>query len=353
LLDYATFRPLLFRLDPEVAHTVVEKSLAFTQYLPDLLNPLKVPSYTHDALRQEFFGCTFLNPVGLAAGLDKNASMIEAMAGLGFGFTEIGTVTPRPQSGNPKPRLFRHVAQKTLQNAMGFNNDGMEIVASRLSRGTPYSLPVGVNIGKNKLTPQENAIDDYTTLVARLHTFADYLVINISSPNTPNLRDLQNEAFIQALFAQAKKLTTKPILLKIAPDMSHADAIALCTFAVEAGADGIIATNTTIDHALVPNPYDVGGLSGAVLCEKSFALFDTVASALFGKTLLISVGGISSGAEAYRRIRAGASLVQLYSSLIFEGPMLVNRINQELVALLARDGFEHISQAIGIDREVR
>ncbi len=348
---YSSLKPLLFKLDPETAHHYAEIFLSAATAFPFLFKPWKKRYFIDDPmLRQELFGRTFANPVGLAAGFDKNATMLHGIHALGFGCTEIGTLTPKPQSGNPKPRMWRHIPQETLQNAMGFNNDGLALIERRLSHVIPYEIPVGVNVGKNKTTSEEDAISDYTTLIKALHGYADYMVINISSPNTPGLRDLQNETFITELFAQAKALTDKPIFLKIAPDMTSEQAVTLCTLAVEKGADGIIATNTTIDYSLVPHPADVGGLSGAVLKDKSFAIFDAVAAALYGKTTLISVGGIDSAEEAYRRIRAGATLVQVYSALIFKGPGLVRDINKGLIALLKRDGYSHISEAIGADR---
>ncbi|OHE15564.1 MAG: dihydroorotate dehydrogenase (quinone), partial [Sulfurimonas sp. RIFOXYD2_FULL_37_8] len=302
-------------------------------------------------LKQELFGRTFLNPVGLGAGFDKNATMIRAIQILGFGFTEIGTVTPKPQAGNPKPRMFRHVEEGSIQNAMGFNNDGLLSVQKRLKERFPFTTPIGINIGKNKTTSDAEAINDYITLIKALHELGDYLVINISSPNTPGLRDLQNEEFITRLFAEAKEITNKPILLKIAPDMSKEDAVALTTLAVAKGADGIIATNTTVDYSLVKNPQSIGGLSGAVLREKSFEIFEAIAKELYGKTTLISVGGISSAKEAYRRIKAGASLVEIYSGLIFHGFDMIKDINTELTELIKADGYANITEAIGSDRK--
>jgi dihydroorotate dehydrogenase len=306
---------------------------------------------TNNILSQELFGRTFLNPIGLGAGFDKNATMIRGIQILGFGFTEIGTVTPKPQTGNPKPRMFRHVDEESIQNAMGFNNDGLLKVQKRLKSRFPFTTPIGINIGKNKLTSDASAIDDYITLIKALHTLGDYLVINISSPNTPGLRDLQNEEFIAKLFAEAKAITQKPILLKIAPDMSLGDAVELATMAVASGADGIIATNTTIDYSLVKNPKTIGGLSGAVLKKKSFEIFEAIAKELYGKTTLISVGGIDSAHEAYKRIKAGASLVQIYSGLIFHGFDMIKNINTELTELIKADGYANITEAIGSDRK--
>ena len=317
-----------------------------------LFKPFKKSHFIKDEiLHQELFGREFLNPVGLGAGFDKNATMIRGMEILGFGYTEIGTVTPKPQTGNPKPRMFRHIEEETIQNAMGFNNEGSEAVVSRLKKRFPFTTPIGVNIGKNKLTAEDEAINDYTSLIKDFDGLGDYFVINISSPNTPGLRDLQNEEFIGKLFSEAKALTKMPILLKIAPDMAIEDAVALTKMAVEKGADGIIATNTTIDYSLVKNPKDIGGLSGAVLKEKSFKIFEAIAKELYGKTTLISVGGIDSAEEAYRRIKAGANLVQILSGIIFHGPDMIMNVNKGLIELLKADGYTNITQAIGADRK--
>jgi len=352
MINYETIKPLLFKLQPETAHHVAETVLRIPNFCE---NPFDFFRRSHfvvdDCLSQELFGCKFHNPVGLGAGFDKNATMIRAMRILGFGYTEIGTVTPIPQAGNPKPRMFRHIEEETIQNAMGFNNDGLLKVQRRLKKMYPYVTPIGVNIGKNKVTPESEAINDYTKLIQSLHHLGDYMVINISSPNTPGLRDLQNEAFISKLFEEAKKITSKPILLKIAPDMTPEDAVALTKMAVEKGADGIIATNTTIDYSLVKQPMSIGGLSGAVLKEKSFAIFEAIAKELYGKTTLISVGGIDSAEEAYRRIKAGASLVQVLSGIVFHGPDMIMNMNKGLVKLLKADGYKNITEAIGADRK--
>ncbi len=348
---YETLKPLLFKLEPETAHHYAEIFLSSASSFPALFSPWRKRNFIDDTLlNQELFGCKFLNPVGLAAGFDKNATMIHGINALGFGYTEIGTLTPKPQDGNAKPRMWRHIEQETLQNAMGFNNDGLDMIERRLKNVVPFDTPIGINVGKNKLTSEKDAVNDYTTLIKALHVYADYLVINISSPNTPGLRDLQNEAFITELFEKTKALTDKPILLKIAPDMKSSQAVDLTAMAVEKGADGIIATNTTIDYSLVPDPKDIGGLSGAVLKDKSFEIFDALAKELYGKTTLISVGGIDNAQEAYRRIRAGASLVQILTALIFKGPALAHDINTALIQLLKRDGFTNITQAIGADR---
>lgn len=348
MFNYNTLKKILFNFEPETAHHIGEFSLKLLGNCRIAKSYMEKKNYiSNPKLTQDIFGVKFENPVGLAAGFDKNATMIKSMKSLGFGFTEIGTMTPMPQDGNPKPRMFRYPEQKSVQNAMGFNNLGAHTVLKNLKKVYPFSIPIGANIGKNKTTPEEFALSDYKTLIKKFEASSDYLVINISSPNTPNLRDLQNEKFITELFVMAKKLTNKPILLKIAPDMEANVAIDLCKSAINAGADGIIATNTTIDYSLVPNCQNFGGLSGACLTEKSGNLFKELARELFGKTILISVGGIFDGKEAYERIKNGANLVQAYSSLVFEGPSMVRKINEEILELLAKDGFENIQQAVG------
>ncbi len=350
LFSYQTLKKLLFKLDPETAHTVAGFGLRAAAYCPPLLRLLAKQNFvTHPSIKQVIFGRTFANPVGLGAGFDKNGQYITAMPTLGFGFTEIGTVTPKPQEGNAKPRLFRLVEDQSIQNAMGFNNKGSHYMLQRLKKLYFFDYPIGINIGKNKTTPENEALHDYETLFKAFKDYGDYVVINISSPNTPGLRDLQNENFIKAIFAMGQKITAKPIFLKIAPDMEAEDAIALCHTAVEAGAAGIIATNTTIDYSLTPHAKDFGGISGALLTEKSYTLFRAIGKELYGKTLLISVGGIDSAEEAYRRIKAGASLVQVYSLLVYKGPALIKEINEGIILLLKKDGYSHISEAIGAD----
>jgi len=352
MINYNSLKPLLFKLEPENAHHLAATVLRLPNICQIPFNSFLNSHFISDPiLNQELFGRTFLNPVGLGAGFDKNATMIRGIQILGFGFTEIGTVTPKPQPGNPKPRMFRHIEEETLQNAMGFNNEGAYKVVKRLKKRFPFTTPIGINIGKNKVTPESEAISDYTHLIKAFDGLGDYFVINISSPNTPGLRDLQNETFISELFKEAKTLTNMPILLKIAPDMELEDAVALTKMAVEKGADGIIATNTTIDYSLVKEPKDIGGLSGAVLKEKSFKIFEAVAKELYGKTILISVGGIDSAQEAYRRIKAGASLVQIYSGIVFHGPDMIMDINKKLIELLQADGYTNITEAIGADRK--
>jgi len=352
MFDYATMKKIMFNFSPENAHHIAEfffKNGA--NYAPFILPIIAKQFFVQDKrLEQQIFGRTFLNPLGLGAGFDKNGTMIKMLTALGFGYIEYGTMTPLPQSGNAKPRCFRFPKEASIQNAMGFNNEGMNVIAKRIEALYPFATPLGANIGKNKVTPSEDALKDYEMLLHRFKDLSDYLVINISSPNTPGLRDLQNEQFIKDLFVMAKEITCKPVLLKIAPDLQTKDAIDLCACALEYGAAGIVATNTTIDYSLLPNAKDFGGISGAVLKEKSFALFEAIAKEFFGKTILISVGGIDSADEAYKRLKAGATLIQTYTSFIFKGPSLNRDINQGILERMDKNGFSHISELIGSDR---
>ena len=349
-LSYQTFKSILFKLNPETAHTLGGMSLKSLAYLPPLLAHFKKCYFVQSPLlKQELFGKTFENPVGLAAGFDKNGEYITAMSALGFGYTEIGTITPKPQAGNARPRLFRLVEDRSIQNAMGFNNRGSEFMLKQLNRVKSINYPIGINIGKNKLTPENEALNDYRILLETFKNSGDYIIINISSPNTPGLRDLQNEKFITDLFNMAKEISSQDIFLKIAPDMTASDAIELCNAAVNAGAAGIIATNTTIDYSVTKHAKDFGGISGALVREKSFKLFQAIGKELYGKTLLISVGGIETAEDAYRRIKAGATLIQVYSMLIYNGPIMVKEINEGLIKLLETDGYSNISEAIGAD----
>jgi len=349
---YELVKKVMFQLQPESAHDIVEASLSHVgNYVPALLSPFAKRFFVvNERLSQSLFGATFSHPVGLGAGFDKNATMLKGLMALGFGHIEFGTVTPKVQLGNPKPRLFRFPEHESIQNAMGFNNDGLESLKSRLKGHYPFAIPLGANIGKNKATPPESAIEDYRTLINGFNDLCDYMVINISSPNTPGLRDLQNESFISELFSMTKEITKKPILLKIAPDMPHENAISLCQCALDNGASGIVATNTTIDYSLLEGAKDFGGISGKVLRQKSAAFFRAIARNFYGKTTLISVGGIDNAEEAYARILEGASLVQVYSAFIFKGPSLNRDINEGILKLMDRDGFYHINEAIGANR---
>ena len=354
MINYETIKKIMFNFEPETAHNIAEVGLRILPYCRFVNNHMIKENFVSESiLTQKIFNKTFYNPIGLGAGFDKNGTMIQSMLAMGFGYTEIGTVTPRPQDGNPKPRLFRYVDKESIQNAMGFNNLGGYEVSTKVEKIYPYVLPIGVSIGKNKTTPQNSAVDDYKTLIKAFKDIADYLVVNISSPNTPNLRDLQNEEFIKVVFNMAKDITNTPILLKLAPDMDSKIAIDLSQIAIDNGADGIIATNTTQDYSLISGAKDYhanrdfGGVSGAVLSEKSYKFFEDLGRELHGKTTLISVGGISNAEDAYRRIKAGASLIQILSGFIFKGPSMCKNINKELIRLLKNDGYTHISEAVG------
>ena len=345
---YKKIRKIIFKLDPENAHKITENLLILAQATPFVLEKLALRFCVADSrLQTSVCGMDFYNPVGLAAGFDKNATMTKGLLSLGFGHIELGTITPKPQDGNPKPRLFRFVAENSIQNAMGFNNDGASAILRRVSRIYPFAVPLGINIGKNKITEPEKALFDYKKLVSNFKGVGDYFAVNLSSPNTPNLRDLQNEEFVHSLFSELAKQSNKPIFLKISPDMQIDSMLRVCECAIKGGAAGIIATNTTIDYALLKGARDFGGISGMALKKKSREVFSILSENFFGKTALISVGGINDGDEAYERIKLGANLVQIYSAMIFEGPALVSEINKGILARLQEDGFKNINEAVG------
>ena len=347
-MAYRALRKLLFRLDPERAHALGLGVLARVGRRPGLLARLERRMRVVDPrLEQVLWQKRFPNPVGLAAGFDKDAVAVPALGALGFGFLEVGTVTPRAQPGNPRPRLFRYPGAESLENALGFNNGGAAALRERLATTYPARVPLGINLGKNRETPLERALDDYASLFESLAESCDYLVVNVSSPNTPGLRELQNRRTLRRLLELGRAATGRPILVKIAPDMETAAAVELCARAVEDGAAGIILSNTTTDYDLLPVARRVGGLSGAVLREKSFRLLQAVADELFGSCVLVSVGGVDSAAETLRRLAAGASLVQLYTALVYRGPGLVKRILAGLVEQLDRVGAGSLAEVVG------
>jgi dihydroorotate dehydrogenase len=298
------------------------------------------------------WGLDFANPVGLAAGYDKDARVPDAMLRLGFGFVEVGTVTPRPQPGNPKPRVFRLEQDRAVINRMGFNSGGLEAACARLS-ARPRSGIVGVNLGKNRDT--QDAAGDYAEGIVRMARLADYLVVNVSSPNTPGLRELQHRVILEALLkrvlvAREETGCRVPLLVKIAPDLTPEESKDIAQVAVDTGIDGLIVSNTTVERpsGLVSrHAHQPGGLSGRPLFTASTALLAEMHRLTRGRLPLIGVGGIASAADAYAKIRAGASLVQLYSALVFAGPDLVSRIKSGLAGLLERDGFGSIAEAVG------
>jgi len=337
---YSLLRPWLFCLDPEKAHDLTLSNLDRAQRW-GLLNQLITKPITDP---QKLCGITFPNPVGLAAGLDKDGKHIDALAALGFGFLEIGTVTPRPQAGNPKPRMFRLPEAQAIINRMGFNNDGVEACVTRVrhSRFWQDGGVLGLNIGKNATTPIENAASDYVQAMEAVYDVATYITVNISSPNTQNLRALQGEEMLRALLGSLddarKRLSDrygvrKPLFLKIAPDLDQGDIHLIADLLMEFGIDAVIATNTTIARDAVQGMQhgeEMGGLSGAPVRTASNVVIKALKARLANHLPIIGVGGILSGADAREKIMAGASLVQLYSGLIYRGPDLVNECARAL-----------------------
>lgn len=327
---YTLIRPLAFLLPPETAHTLALKVLLTTQRCGFLRLICKQPKPDPITL----MGLQFPNRVGLAAGLDKNGDYIDALAQLGFGFIEIGTVTPKPQLGNPRPRLFRLPQARAIINRMGFNNKGVDHLIRQVKHST-YQGVLGINIGKNFDTPLDKAVDDYAISLRKVYPYASYIALNISSPNTKNLRQLQQEEALHSLLTAVKSeqlsLQTEhgryvPLVIKIAPDLNETEIECMATLFRECGIDGVIATNTTVDRtAVVGLPYcaETGGLSGAPLTEQSTRVVTTLAKHLDDKSPIIAAGGIMSAKDASDKLRAGAQLVQLYSGLIYAGPSLI------------------------------
>jgi dihydroorotate dehydrogenase len=327
-------RPLLFSLDAETAHHLTIELLQRASHFDPALRALR--SLQPSSKPITLFGLTFPNPIGLAAGLDKNGVALPAWAALGFGFIEIGTVTAKAQPGNPKPRIFRLPEQQALINRLGFNNDGADAIAHRLaalrnSRRWP-AVPVGINIGKSRATPLEQATDDYLYSVRMLRDFADYMTLNVSSPNTPGLRELQEpEKLSELLYAVSNEAGTapKPLVVKLSPNLSGAELKAILAVCEENGVSGIIATNTTLDHSSIPPRLDqAGGLSGAPLRDKSTALVREIAAR--STIPVIASGGILDAESAREKFQAGAQLIQLYTGLVYRGPELLREIMDRL-----------------------
>jgi dihydroorotate dehydrogenase len=327
---YALARPFLFCLDAERAHDLALAAIE-TAYRTGV-NPLLAAKPAPATV--EAFGLRFENPVGLAAGLDKNGAHVDALAALGFGFIEVGTTTPRAQSGNPKPRMFRLPDVEGVINRLGFNNGGVDALVRNVE-GAKFAGVLGINIGKNKDTPNERAINDYLYCLERVYARANYVTINISSPNTQGLRDLQEEEtlkrFIGTLREAQERLASKhgshkPMLLKIAPDLNESELDGIADVVLASGIDGMICTNTTIDRTPIAgkrHAEEIGGLSGKPLFEKSTAVLRGMAQRLRGRIPLVGVGGIVRGADAAAKIEAGASLVQFYTGMIYRGPSLI------------------------------
>ncbi len=329
--------PILFLFDPEKIHT-------FTFFLIKVFFKIPILGFFIESfykvesqkLTRKFFGLTFRNPVGIAAGFDKNATHISEFEKFGFGFIEIGTVTPKPQIGNPKKRLFRLKEDSAVINRMGFNNDGVVKIKNRLKKN--YNVLIGGNIGKNKVTPNSQAKKDYIICFKELYNHVDYFVVNVSSPNTPGLRELQSKDFLNDLFIDLNKLRSneivkKPILIKISPDLGKEKILEILEVIDANNIDGIIATNTTIDYPDLKskNKNESGGLSGAPLYDKSNEVISFISRRTNGKLPIIGVGGISTPEQAVKKMEAGAHLIQLYTGIIYEGPGIVRKINKKLL----------------------
>ncbi len=334
--------PALQLLDPETAHGLALQALR--------LGLVGSASVTDPRLSVHAMGLSFRNPLGLAAGFDKNAEALAPLARLGFGLVEAGTVTPRPQPGNPRPRLFRLGEDHAVINRMGFNNAGIDAFTANLAR-RPRDVPVGGNIGINKdgADPER----DYPALVAAINPLVDYIVVNVSSPNTPGLRDLQGEARLRAILAAiaAEVPNHRPLLVKIAPDLSEAGLESVVATCLAAGVAGLIVSNTTIARPPLRSSQSkqAGGLSGTPLFQRSTAMLAQAARLAQGRLTLIGAGGVSTGAGILAKLRAGATLVQIYSALAFDGPALVTRLLRELLIELDRQGFATVESAIGAD----
>lgn len=341
---YSLLRPLLFAFDAERAHGLALAALRL---------PLPRAATPDPMLAQTMFGLDFASPVGLAAGFDKDGLVAHRVGALGFGFAELGTLTPLPQSGNPRPRLFRLIEDAAVINRMGFNNGGQAAAAKRLGRhSTAGGLILGINIGANK--DAADRIADYEAGVRAMSPLAQYLTVNISSPNTPGLRALQDRGALDELLARvmaARPAGGPPILLKVAPDLEPADIDDISELSLAHGIDALIVSNTTISRPALRSAIasETGGLSGAPLHDLALARLRDFRRRLGARLPLIGAGGIANAEQAYARIRAGASLVQLYSALVYEGPYLPARINAGLAALLRRDGFAAIGAAVGVD----
>lgn len=348
MLRYPLMRPLLFTLPPETAHRAAIRALQ--------LGLCPVSRLTHPSLTTRIAGLDLPNPVGLAAGFDKNAECYSGALRAGFGFVEIGTVTPRPQPGNPSPRVFRLVESRALINRLGFNNEGVDAAVARLKKRR-HGI-VGGNIGKNK--DSQDAIADYVAAMQALYPYVDYITANISSPNTPGLRNLQQADELRALIGALHEVRAArvqnneraiPIFIKIAPDNGTAALESIAQVASEMRVDGLIVSNTTLSRPEAGSHFlkEAGGLSGAPLKALATECLRKIYKLTQGEIPLIGVGGIGSGEDAYARIRAGASAIQIYTALVYEGIGLAERINFVLLALLARDGFANVREAVGVD----
>lgn len=350
---YRAALKVMFRLDPETIHTWVNAGLGGLQASPPLQKALsRVLPVGDPLLRQTVFGVDFPRPLGLAAGFDKSAAAADAWAPIGFGYAELGTVTAHAQPGNPAPRLFRLTSDRAILNRMGFNNPGADAVAGNLRKRRGDGV-IGINIGKTKVTPLEGAVDDYRASARRLGGLADYLVVNVSSPNTPGLRDLQAVESLRPILAAVQEEVDVPVLVKIAPDLSDEDVDAVADLALELGLAGIVATNTTISReGLTTPPAEVeamgaGGVSGPPVAARSLEVLRRLRGRVGDRLTLVSVGGIETAEQAWERIAAGASLLQGYTALIYGGPDWIRDIHLGLAHQVRAHGLSSISEAVG------
>lgn len=346
---YDVAKPVLFSLPAETAHRTAHAALRFAQNTP--VERLLRARYAVDdpRLETEAFGQRFHNPVGVAAGFDKNAEVPGALAGLGFGHVEVGGVTAERQTGNPRPRMFRLRQDRALVNRMGFNNDGADVIGPRLA-ATDVDIPLGVNIGKSKSAPLESAEDDYLYTFERTQAGGDYFVVNVSSPNTPGLRELQHRAALERILGTLQDAGASPLLVKLSPDMTREAVDEALTVVDALDLDGVVATNTSTrrpESLRSPKAAETGGLSGAPIEREATSMVRFVAERT--DTPVVGVGGVSDAKGAYEKIRNGASVVQLYTALVYEGPSVARDINRGLLALLERDGFDSIDDAVGAD----
>ena len=356
---YKLIRPLIFKAssDPETMHRAMMRLLHMVGNTAPLSYVERaIFNFSDERLCQNIFGLKFKNPVGLAGGFDKHAEAVEGFVNMGFGFLEIGTVTKLAQPGNPRPRIIRYPLQEALINRMGFNNEGADFLANKLSQAKKVNIPFGINLGKSKVTELKDAAEDYLYSFSKLYNYGDYFVVNVSSPNTPGLRQLQDKSFLVEIIKglrdfREKQNLSKPIFIKISPELSFNAVDEVLEVIKENSVDGIIAINSSLGREyFAKDPDELGGVSGRPLTLKSTRYIQHIHKQ-FPSLPIIGVGGIFSALDAYEKIKAGASLVQIYTGLIFEGPGLVRNINRGLVKLLERDGFKNISEAVGVENK--
>ncbi len=353
---YKIVRPLLFKLskDPETVHHLALSFLKFAGILGISAILKSFTKVNEEILKQKVFGLEFINPLGLAGGFDKDAVSVLGLQALGFGFLEVGTITRYGQPGNPRPRIVRLLKDEALINRMGFNNKGADALANKLKAQSNLKIPIGISLGKSKITPLEQAAEDYLYSFEKLYNKGDYFVVNVSSPNTPGLRQLQNKNYLTDIFLaldnyRQKQSIRKPILVKIAPDLSFEAINEILEICQKYQINGIIATNTSLSRENLKEKVDeAGGLSGKPLKETSTKIIKYIHKQM-SRLPIIGVGGVFTAQDAYEKIKAGASLVQIYTGFIYEGPLIVKKINRDLAKLLHRDGFKNISEAVGAE----